>query len=111
MTKRYEKRIRDRKERFKLGFKRTVQFWNPFLKHKYRKRIRHNQAVLHSTPFYLNIIIGSIVVVLFYLKITNNYILSNDPLVFATLVFSIVFLFIIECWYAGSDEYIKYKNL
>lgn len=104
MTEKYSKKFRTRKDRFKLGFKRTVQFWNPFMKNKYRKRVKYNTRVTNATPLVLNILLGVIIVLFFIINSVDSNGLRNNPLALISMILILIFLFIMDCWYAGVDD-------
>lgn len=96
--------------RFKLGFQRSMCFWNPFMRYKYRKKVRHNKRVFKSTPPIINLIIISIILFLFALQFIDQSIIHSNPIFVFIFIFIIIFLFVTECWFSGGEDYIKYES-
>ena len=95
--------------RLKLGLRRTVRQWNPFLHYKYRKSILHNRRVFKATPDILNIIIFISGVIFISIQMIDKNFFSSNPIIFILGLLYLIILIFITIWYAGSDEYLKYR--
>ena len=95
--------------RLKLGFRRTIRQWNPFRQYRYRKQILHNRRVFKSTPDILNIIIFISGLVFITIQMIDKNFFSSNPIIFVLGLLYLISLFFISIWYAGSDEYLKYR--
>jgi len=95
--------------RLKLGLRRTARQWNPVRKYHFRKSIRHRKRVFQSTPDIINILLIGLFGVFALLQLYDDTIYTSNPLFLWLFLILAILLFILNIWYAGCEDYLKYE--
>ena len=93
------------RNRLRRGLRRYLRTLGSSNKH-YHRSIKHRKRVWESYPSHIRLTIFLFIPIIILITFFKDYI-SNNPVIIVFILFYVIILFLIEIWYAGSDEYRK----